>query len=333
MSLASTKDLNKAHQIKSSLTTPKRSRREFPWEADMESPTTEHCAEARRNSAVSFDSQTNSTSSEDHLASSESQPPCHGASHNRKHGLCKTVSGTETSIQRNPSTADFPARINALVIIDVQNEFISTRGNFPIHETCRPDLLQNLQALIPRFRHAGGEVVWVHAVYENPSEEPAAMRAQARGDGIVACNQWLVAATHVSRMPCCEAGSWGAEPYPEVFALAQPADAVVAKGTYSAFRGTTALLRTLRRRGVTDVFFAGCASGTCVLASVLDAIGIGEVRVHVVPDCLGWRRRNTHEEALRRFEELGVGLVESGEIGIGSTQRSSLPSAQVAPID
>ncbi|KAI6713194.1 isochorismatase family protein family [Diplocarpon mali] len=271
-----------------------------------------------------------SSSSESDLVTSGSQPPNQGVLDNCRASLSQTVRNSKSSNQHNPE-AEILVRTNALVIIDVQNEFLSTRGNFPIHETCRLDLIKNLQLLIPRFRRAGGAVVWVNAVYEDLTEEPAAMTAQARGDGIVGSNPWLVAATHVHPVSCCAAGTWGAAPYPAVFALAEPADTVLSKGAYSAFRGTTALREALRSRGATDVFFAGCASGTCVLASVLDAVRIGEARVHVVPDCLGWRRRNTHEEALRRFGELGVGLVESGEVGFGGGRRSPLAPARMGP--
>jgi nicotinamidase-related amidase len=190
---------------------------------------------------------------------------------------------------------------SALIIIDVQNEFISANGNFPISDDCKPDLTRNLKALIPRFRENGGHIIWVKANYENRTR--------------VGSNEWLTAATHVHPTPCCETGSFGAEIYPEVFALAHPEDAVITKSQYSAFSGSTALLETLCKKDVASVYFCGVASGTCVLATVIDAVKLGELQVCVVPDCMGWRRYNTHEEALRRFKQLGVNLVNSYQIG------------------
>ncbi len=142
------------------------------------------------------------------------------------------------------------------------------------------------------------------------------MKEYPRGDGIVGSNEWLTSATHVNPTPCCEAGSLGAEIYPELFVLAAPEDKLVTKGWYSAFNGSSALLETLREWKVTDVYFCGVASGTCVLASVFDAVKLGEWQVHVVQDCLGWRRCNTHEEAIRRFKELRVDVVNSDQVEI-----------------
>jgi nicotinamidase-related amidase len=209
---------------------------------------------------------------------------------------------------------------SALVIIDVQNEFISANGNFPISDTCKPELIRNLKALIPRFRETGGHVIWVKANYENRTEEPAGMKEHPKGDGIVGSNEWLTAATHVHPTPCCEAGSFGAEIYPEVFAFTDPEGAVITKGWYSAFNGSTALLETLCEKDVASVYFCGVASGTCVLATVIDAVKLGEPQVYVVPDCMGWRRYNTHEEAVRRFKQLGVNLVNSDQIEIKTSR-------------
>jgi len=201
----------------------------------------------------------------------------------------------------------------ALIIIDVQNEFLSTHGNFPISDSCKPDLVANLTTLIPRFRNGGGHIIWVKALYENRTEEPSVMKEYPRGDGIVGSNEWLTSATHVHPTPCCEAGSLGAEIYPDFFNLAAPEDKLITKGWYSAFNGSSELLQTLREKKVTDVYFCGVASGTCVLASVIDAVKLGEWQVHVLQDCMGWRRYNTHEEAIRRYEELKVDVVNCGQ--------------------
>jgi len=203
---------------------------------------------------------------------------------------------------------------SALIIIDAQNEFLSTNGNFPIADICRPGLVANLKALIPRFRQEIGHVIWVKGEYEHRSEEPARMREQPKGDGIVANNEWLTLATHVHPTPCCAAETFGSEFYPEVFALSEPEDMVITKGWYSAFHEGTALLRALQESNVSEVYFCGVASGTCVLASVVDAVKLGDLQVNVVPDCLGWRRHNTHIEALRRFDELGVNVLHSDQI-------------------
>ncbi|KAL2069423.1 hypothetical protein VTL71DRAFT_14102 [Oculimacula yallundae] len=204
---------------------------------------------------------------------------------------------------------------SALVLIDVQNEFLSPQGNFPISDTIRLSLLTNLKTLITRFRASGGRVIWVQAIYANRDTEPAIMAAQEKGTDIVGSNNWLVCATHVFEVPCCEARTWGSNIYQELFALSKKDDQVVFKQGYSAYwSGSTALSDVSREKGIKDAYFCGVASGTCVLATVLDTVKSGEVAVHAVPDCMGWRREKTHHEAVRRFEELGVDVVDSHNI-------------------
>ncbi|PVH78386.1 Isochorismatase hydrolase [Cadophora sp. DSE1049] len=204
---------------------------------------------------------------------------------------------------------------SALIIIDVQNEFISPSGNFPISPAIRPTLLTNLKSLIPRFRAKNGHIIWVQAIYANRTTEPAIMTAQSKGTDVVGSNAWLIAATHVYHIPCCQAGTWGADIYPDFLALAKPDDQVVVKQGYSAFwGGNKGLEAVLEEKGVKDAYFCGVASGTCVLATICDTVARNRVEVHAVPDCMGWRRENTHVEALRRFEELGVDIVSSDQL-------------------
>jgi len=129
-------------------------------------------------------------------------------------------------------------------------------------------------------------------------------------------NEWLQHATHVYHIPCCEAGTFGAEIDPEVWAFAEKRDEVVTKSWYSALnKENRGLLEALRGKGVEEVYFAGLASGTCVLATILDAVELGEFGVNAVTDCMGWRRENTHVDAIERLRKLeGVKLVESVEI-------------------
>ncbi|KAL2107892.1 hypothetical protein VUR80DRAFT_4519 [Thermomyces stellatus] len=199
----------------------------------------------------------------------------------------------------------------ALVIIDVQNEFLLPKGNFPCPEESTKPLVENLSALIPKFRAAGGTVIWVQAFYEDKTEAPAEMKEHEKGT-----DEWLTNATHVHDTPCCKAGTFGSEIYPEFWEVADTSsDKVVSKGYYSAFKETTELLDALREKGITDAYFCGVASGTCVLASVLDAVKIKEFRSHVVDDCLGFRRLNSHKEALERLARVpGLELVNSRDL-------------------
>lgn len=200
----------------------------------------------------------------------------------------------------------------ALVVIDVQNEFLSPKGNFPCPDESTKPLIRNLSTLMPQFRSSGGQIIWVQAFYEDRTEAPAGMTDHDKGT-----DDWLTSATHVYHISCCKAGTLGAEIHPDLWAVADVnKDKVVTKGFYSAFQGTAELLDVLRAEGVSDAYFCGIASGTCVLASVLDAVKLkDEFRTHVVVDCLGYRRLNNHEEALERMKQLAdLEMVDSKDL-------------------
>lgn len=121
--------------------------------------------------------------------------------------------------------------------------------------------------------------------------------------------------------------------YEPVWKLRGGEDGLVRKEGYSAFWGTGGkgkldLEGVLREKGVRDVYFCGVATGTCVLATVIDTVKRvgggssgddeeGRIRVHAIRDCMGWRREDTHFVVLERMRELGVELIDSGEVCIG----------------
>lgn len=200
----------------------------------------------------------------------------------------------------------------ALVVIDVQNEFLSPRGNFPCPEQSTEPLVRNLSKLIPHFRAYGGQIIWVNAIYEDRTEQVVDMTGIPKGS-----DKWLTNATHVYHISCCKKGSFGSRVHPDIWVHADlESDAVVNKGFYSAFNGTTALLDQLTKKGVSDAYFCGIASGTCVLASVLDAMKHKDkFNTHVVTDCLGYRRLKNHQESIERIKNLPhVELVNSDNI-------------------
>jgi nicotinamidase-related amidase len=117
-----------------------------------------------------------------------------------------------------------------------------------------------------------------------------------------------------TRSPACVPDTGGAE-FADVIArqFELPADMVVKATNYSAFQGTN-LLMTLRARLVTELFICGCITNVSVLATVIDAARHG-IKICVIEDCLGFRKQNRHELALKRMEEFfSAYLVNSVEI-------------------
>ncbi|CAI9629269.1 unnamed protein product [Alternaria burnsii] len=116
------------------------------------------------------------------------------------------------------------------------------------------------------------------------------------------------------RTPACVPDTHGAE-FADVIAnqVESSTDVVIRTTNYSAFQGTN-LLITLRARLITELFIVGCITNVSVLATVIDAARHG-VKIHVVEDCLGYRKENRHDLALKRMEDFfSAFLVNSEEI-------------------
>ncbi|KAL1799636.1 hypothetical protein ACET3X_003673 [Alternaria dauci] len=116
------------------------------------------------------------------------------------------------------------------------------------------------------------------------------------------------------RTPACVPDTHGAE-FADVIAkqVDLSTDVVIQTTNYSAFQGTN-LLITLRARLITELFIVGCITNVSVLATVIDAARHG-VKIHVVEDCLGFRKESRHELALKRMEDFfSAFLVNSEEI-------------------
>ena len=97
-------------------------------------------------------------------------------------------------------------------------------------------------------------------------------------------------------------------------------DRIIIKHHYSAFKDTD-LLQVLQAYGADgaelELYFAGLLSGTCVLASILDAArstAAESFRLYAITDCLGYRRADSHQKALGKMEGAGVTLLESTQV-------------------
>lgn len=116
------------------------------------------------------------------------------------------------------------------------------------------------------------------------------------------------------KTPACVPNTHGAQ-FADVIAMQfeLPADMVIKTSNYSAFQGTS-LLMTLRAKLVTELYICGCITNVSVLATVIDAARHG-VKINVIEDCLGYRKKSRHELALKRMDEFfDAYLVNSTDI-------------------
>lgn len=115
------------------------------------------------------------------------------------------------------------------------------------------------------------------------------------------------------RAPACLPNTAGAEFVDTIKPSISTTDSVLQTTNYSAFLGTKLLL-ILRARLVTELYICGCITNISVLATVIDAARHG-IRINVVVDCLGFRKQNRHDEALKRMVEFfDANIVTSREI-------------------
>jgi ureidoacrylate peracid hydrolase len=183
----------------------------------------------------------------------------------------------------------------ALVVIDVQNDFVADGGFFArigadvgfIQQSVPP-----LERLIEAARAAGVLVVFVQAIYDPPDLSPAMRERNARTG---------------STLPRCLTGSWGADFYR---VRPQAGDAVIIKHRYSAMTDP-ALPTLLRERGIQSLLLTGVATDTCVESTARDAY-FADWYVTLVADCCAAASRSDHEGVLPRFSR-DYGLVTTAE--------------------
>lgn len=187
-------------------------------------------------------------------------------------------------------------RHSALLVIDVQNDFVADGGFF---DQVGGDVRVLQQQRVPRIlllieaaRRAGVLVVFVQAIYD-PHVLSGPMRERN--------------ARLNMELPRCISGSWGAEFY-QVKPL--PGEPVIIKHRYSAMVGTL-MLELLEQRGIRSLLLSGVATDTCVESAGRDAY-FRDYYVTLVEDCCGGASEEDHRLALKRFNR-DYGLVVNSD--------------------
>jgi nicotinamidase-related amidase/glutathione S-transferase/alkylated DNA repair dioxygenase AlkB len=104
-------------------------------------------------------------------------------------------------------------------------------------------------------------------------------------------------------------------------------DLVFQKSHYSAFKDGT-LVQTLRFKFVTEIYLCGALTNISIFATAMDAARYG-YSITIIDDCLGYRNKARHDEALRQLTEFtGCDIMSSKDV-IRDLQRRT--SAQQTP--
>ncbi|MEO8202299.1 MAG: isochorismatase family cysteine hydrolase [Betaproteobacteria bacterium] len=204
--------------------------------------------------------------------------------------------GDDDNLLRTLAQKASPAHA-ALLVIDVQNDFVADGGFFDqigADVKTAQQSVPNTLRLIEKARAAGVPVIFVQAIYD-PEFVSAPMRERNQRRAV--------------QIPRCLTGSWGAD-----FYLVRPAagEPVVTKHRYSAMLNTT-LDAILKARGIRSLLLAGVATDTCVESTGRDAYFI-DYYVSIVADCCAAFNAADHAGALKRFDRDYGAIFTSNEV-------------------
>lgn len=103
-------------------------------------------------------------------------------------------------------------------------------------------------------------------------------------------------------------------------------DLVFQKSHYSAFKDGR-LVQILRAKFVTEIYICGALTNISVFATAMDAARHGYA-ITILEDCLGYRSKARHDEALRQLSEFtGCDIVNSPDLIEDLQQKKNAPKA------
>jgi nicotinamidase-related amidase len=93
----------------------------------------------------------------------------------------------EINVQNIP----FVRTRQALLVLDLQNDFVSTGGLLPVETP--PDFLEKILELVPAFRASGNNIIWIHSEFE--SSRPI-NETHGNSESVITDEQLLAAHRH-----------------------------------------------------------------------------------------------------------------------------------------
>ena len=184
-------------------------------------------------------------------------------------------------------------RVAALIVVDVQNDFVSPDGSAGKRGedvSAALAMVPNLLRLINEARRVGLTVVYIRTTHSEWTDTPS----------------WIYRNSQKSGLNTCREGTWGAEFYDGIAPL--PSERVVIKHRYSAFINTD-LNTVLKARNIQSVLVSGVATNVCVETTARDAY-IYDYYVTMIDDCSAAYEAKLHLGTLENIRR-HFGLVAS----------------------
>lgn len=197
---------------------------------------------------------------------------------------------------------------SALIIVDMQNDFLHPDGNFAHtareHPAAGIDMpflrstIPYISRLLINFRAAGRPVIYLAHVLK-PDYSDAAFPYWRLG---MEPKTW-------NRTHCVET-TWGAEIIEEI--KPQKGEALIAKKGFGGFNNT-ALDTTLRNLGVTACVVVGVTTCVCVSSTVRSGVEYN-YRMILVSDAVAEVSRDTHEAELKTMSRIFADVKTTDEV-------------------
>lgn len=186
-------------------------------------------------------------------------------------------------------------RWSALLVVDVQNDFVSPKGSAAQRGedvSASVAMVPRLIRLIDEARRVGLTVVYIKTTHGEWTDTPS----------------WIYRKSQQKVLNTCREGTWGAEFYEGIAPL--PTERVVIKHRYSAFINTD-LNTVLKARGIESVLTTGVATNVCVETTTRDAY-MYDYYVTMVGDCAAAYDAKLHESTLENIRR-HFGLVANSD--------------------
>lgn len=184
-------------------------------------------------------------------------------------------------------------RYAALIVVDVQNDFVSLRGSAGKRGEdvgAAMAMIPNLTRLIDEGRKVGVTIVYIRTTHSEWTDTAS----------------WIYRTSQKSGLNTCREGTWGAEFYDGIAPL--PSERVVIKHRYSAFINTD-LNTVLKARGIESILVCGVATNVCVETTARDGY-MYDYYVTMIDDCSAAYDAKLHMGTLENIRR-HFGLVAS----------------------
>lgn len=195
-------------------------------------------------------------------------------------------------------------RYSALIIVDVQNDFVHPDGHIAKSSikhwddmTLIPAMLENTGRFLEVARRFDVLTVFVQMIGDQKYQSPPWIARQRRTG---------------SKGGSCLEGTWGADFYGDIRPNGRDREIVVPKHRYSAFWGTR-LEQILHSHDIKTLLMAGDATNGCVESTTRDAF-CADFYVVTLADCCGDFDQTRHEMSLRKMDQAYGFVTDSTEV-------------------